>query len=45
MQFPNLTDEDLKKITQQGSQDYNTYNKYNTQVNNKDNNSCSNHVF
>jgi hypothetical protein len=39
MQFPNLTDEDLKKITQQGSQDYNTYNKYNTQVNNKDNNS------
>ena len=39
MQFPNLTDEDLKKITQQGSQDYNTYNKYNTQINNKDNNS------
>ncbi|MAJ57565.1 MAG: hypothetical protein CMI74_05800 [Candidatus Pelagibacter sp.] len=39
MQFPNLTDMDLKKITQQGSQDYNTYNKYNTQVNNKDNNS------
>ena len=39
MQFPNLTDLDLKKITQQGSQDYNTYNKYNTQVNNKDNNS------
>ena len=39
MQFPNLTDEDLKKITEQGSQDYNTYNKYNTQVNNKDNNS------
>jgi len=39
MQFPNLTDEDLKKITDQGSQDYNTYNKYNTQINNKDNNS------
>ena len=39
MQFPNLTDDQLKKITQQGSQDYNTYNKYNTQVNNKDNNS------
>ena len=38
-QFPNLTDQDLKKITDQGSQDYNTYNKYNTQVNNKDNNS------
>ena len=39
MQFPNLTDEDLGKISQQGSQDYNVYNKFNTQVNNKDNNS------
>ena len=39
MQFPNLTDEDLKQISMQGSQDYNVYNKFNTQVNNNDNNS------
>ena len=39
MQFPDLTDEDLKQISMQGSQDYNVYNKFNTQVNNNDNNS------
>ncbi len=38
-EFPNLTDEDLKKIQSQGNGDYNSYNKYNSQVNNTDNNS------
>ena len=38
-QFPNLSNEDLNKITQQGNQDYNIYNKYNSKINNKDNNS------
>ncbi len=38
-EFPNLTDEELRKISEQGSQDYNVYNKFNTQINNKDNNS------
>ncbi len=39
MQFPNLTNEQLKKITDQGGATYDMYNKYNSQVNNKDNNS------
>ena len=38
-QFPNLTNEDLKEITEQGNQDYNIYNKHNNQMSNKDNNS------
>jgi len=39
MQFPNLTNEQLKKIADQGGATYDMYNKYNSQVNNKDNNS------
>jgi hypothetical protein len=39
MQFSNLTNEQLKKITDQGGATYDMYNKYNSQVNNKDNNS------
>ena len=39
MQFPNLTNEQLKKIAEQGGATYDMYNKYNSQVNNKDNNS------
>ena len=38
MQFPDLTDEDLANISQQGAQDYNVYNKFNAQIDNKDNN-------
>ena len=39
MQFPNLTNEQLKTIADQGGATYDMYNKYNSQVNNKDNNS------
>ena len=39
LQFPDLTDSQLKEISTAGSRDYNLYNKYNSQVNNKDNNS------
>jgi hypothetical protein len=38
-QFPNLTNEELKAITEQGNQDYSIYNKYNSQQQNQDNNS------
>jgi len=38
-QFPNLTDEDLKKISEQGYSNYKTYNKYNPHSDKQDNNS------
>ncbi len=38
-QFPDLTNEELKAITEQGNQDYSIYNKYNSQQQNQDNNS------
>ena len=38
-QFPLLTDEDLKEIADQGSQEYSIYNKYRTDRQNKDTNS------
>tara|TARA_Y100001951_G_scaffold26571_1_gene20581 strand:- start:1566 stop:3992 length:2427 start_codon:yes stop_codon:yes gene_type:complete len=39
LQFPNLTNEELKKIADQGSSTYDMHNKYSQQAHNKDNNS------
>jgi len=38
-EFPNLTEEDLKQISEKGSKDYSIYNKNSAQANNEDNNS------